>query len=215
MERIPAIFTSIYEKACSLVVRQYYHRVAEEIVSEFHEGFMLDLGTGPGHLPVEIAKMAPLVTVVGVDLSRPFIRMAGQRALQAGLADRVRFEVGNATKLRFEDESFDRVISTGMLHMLRNPSRMLGECRRVLKPGGEAWIYDPARVSSQIDKKRWKNSFSIAEKCIYPLLGIYARLNPPHTFTREHLVSMVETASFIEYRIEQRDAGEWKIRLKK
>lgn len=214
IERIPALFASIYEKACRLVIIQYYRRVAEEIVSEFKEGRMLDLGTGPGYLPIEIAKRAPLVTVVGIDLSRPFIGMARKKASRAGLAHRVQFEAGNAKKLRFEDESFDRVISTGMLHMLRDPVKMLIECRRVLKPGGEVWIYDPARVSSQIDKKRWKNSFTSLERWTYPLLALYSRINPPHVYRREQLASMIESASFKEYEMEK-DAGEWRIRLKK
>ena len=214
IERIPALFVTIYEKACRLVIERYYRRVAEEIVSEFREGRMLDLGTGPGYLPIEIAKKTPLVTVVGIDLSRPFIRMAGEKALQAGLERRVQFEVGNATKLSFEDESFDRVISTGMLHMLKDPAKMFRECYRILKSGGQAWIFDPARVSSQIDKERWKESFTFLERWIYPLLGLYSRINPPHVYTREQLVSMIESSSFQEYEMEE-DAGEWRIRLRK
>jgi len=214
MERIPAPFASIYEKACRLVVERYYRRVAKDIVSEFKEGRLLDLGTGPGYLPIEIAQRAPHVTVVGVDLSRPFIRMAREKALKAGLAHRVRFEVGNAAKLRFDDDSFDRVISTGMLHMINDPVRMLRECHRVLKPGREAWIYDPARVSSQIDKKRWKESFTFLERWIYPLLALYARLNPPHVYTKERIASMIESASFKEYDMEE-EAGELIIRIKK
>ena len=214
MERIPGLFVSIYDKACRLVIERYYRRIAEEILLEFREGRLLDLGTGPGYLPFEIAKKAPSVTVVGIDLSRPFIRIARKKARLAGLEHRVRFEVGNATKLRFEDESFDRVISTGMLHMLRDPDKMFLECRRVLKPGGQAWIYDPARVSSQIDKRRWKASFTLLERWTYPLLALYARMNPPHVYTREQLVSMIEAASFENYEMEE-DAGEWRIRLRK
>ena len=214
MERIPAPFASIYEKACRLAVERYYKPVAQEIVSWLREGSILDLGTGPGCLPVEIAKKAPFITVVGVDLSRPLIRMGRQKALEAGLAQRVRFEVGNATRLRFEDESFDMVVSTGMLHMLKDPLKMLGECRRVLKPGGETWIYDPARVSSQIDKKRWKESFTCFERAVYPFLGFYSRINPPQTYTGEQLASVIESASFKEYSMEE-DAGEWRIRLEK
>jgi ubiquinone/menaquinone biosynthesis C-methylase UbiE len=134
IERIPAPFASIYEKATRLVVKTYYARVAEEIVFAFAKGRVLDLGTGPGYLPIEIARRAASVSVVGIDLSRPLITMAREKALDAGLSDRVQFEVGNATKLRFEEESFDRVVSTGMLHMLRDPVKMLVECRRVLKP---------------------------------------------------------------------------------
>ena len=214
IERIPAVFVSIYDKACRLVIERYYRRVAEEIVLEFREGRLLDLGTGPGYLPIEIAKKTPNVTVVGIDLSRPFIRMGREKARLAGLEHRVRFEVGNATKLRFENETFDRVVSTGMLHMLKNPGKMFLECHRVLKPGGEAWIYDPARVSSQIDKKRWKASFTFLERWTYPLLALYARINPPQVYTREQLVSMIEAVSFQNYEMEE-DAGEWRIRLRK
>jgi ubiquinone/menaquinone biosynthesis C-methylase UbiE len=214
IERIPALFTSMYEKACRLVIGRYYRLVAGEIIADFEQGRILDLGTGPGYLPIEIAKRAPLVTLVGIDLSGSFIRMAREKALLAGLADRVHFEVGNATKLRFEDESFDRVISTGMLHMLRDPAGMLAECHRVLKPGGEAWIYDPARVSSQIDKTSWKESFTFLEKWTYPLLALYARINPPHVYAREQLAAMIESASFHDYEMEE-DDGEWRIRLKK
>jgi ubiquinone/menaquinone biosynthesis C-methylase UbiE len=214
IERIPALFTSIYEKASRLVIGSYYSRVAEEIVSVLKEGRLLDLGTGPGYLPLEIAKKSPFVTVVGIDLSRSFIRMARRKAGWAGLEQRVRFEVGNATNLTFEDDSFDMIVSTGMLHMLRDPAGMLVECHRVLKRGGEAWIYDPARVCSQIDKTRWKGSFTSFEKWICPLLALYARINPPHVYTREHLAAMIESASFNDYKMEEH-AGEWRIRLKK
>jgi len=214
MERIPAIFASIYEKASRMVIGRYYRGVAGEIVAELREGRLLDLGTGPGYLPIEIAKRAPLVTVVGIDLSRPLIRMARKNAGRAGVLQRVRFEVGNAARLRFEDDFFDMVISTGMLHMLRSPVKVLTECRRVLKPGGEVWIYDPAGVSSRIDRKRWKSSFSPMEKVAYPLLGLYSRLNPPHVYTGEQLVSIIEAASFKDYEMEK-DGGEWRIRLKK
>jgi ubiquinone/menaquinone biosynthesis C-methylase UbiE len=214
IERIPAPFASIYEKATRLVVKTYYARVAEEIVFAFDKGRLLDLGTGPGYLPIEIARKAACVSVVGIDLSRPLITMAREKALDAGLSDRVQFEVGNATKLRFEEESFDRVVSTGMLHMLRDPVKMLVECRRVLKPGMEAWIYDPARVSSQIDNERWKASFTSVEQWLYRLFVFFARINPPHVYSREQIVSMIEAASFKKYRIEQ-DQEEWKIKLTK
>jgi len=214
MERIPAPFASMYEKACRLVVEPYYRRVAEEVVSTFRKGRLLDLGTGPGYLPIEIAKKAPRVMVVGVDLSRPFIRMARKQAMKIGLAHRVRFEVGDAKKLRFDEGSFDGIISTGMLHMLKDPVRMLKECHRVLKPGGEGWIYDPARVSSQIDKRRWKDSFTPVERWVFPLLAMYARINPPHAYTREKLAAMMRSASFQDFTLQEHD-GEWKIRMRK
>jgi ubiquinone/menaquinone biosynthesis C-methylase UbiE len=212
--RIPAPFASMYEKACRLVIERYYVPLADEIVLEFTEGHLLDLGTGPGYLPIEIAKRAPLVNLVGLDLSLPLIRMARENARRAGTAGRLRFEVGNAARLRFADNSFDRVVSTGMLHMLTNPVTVLKEARRVLKQGADALIYDPARVSSQIDKKLWKESFSFVEKWTYPLLSLYSRLNPPRVYTRAQIASMIESASFGEYEIRGNEA-EWRIRARK
>ncbi len=52
IERIPGVLASSYEKATNLAIESYYHQVAEEVVSVFKEGTILDLGTGPGNLPV-------------------------------------------------------------------------------------------------------------------------------------------------------------------
>lgn len=214
IERIPAPLASLYEKATRLVIESYYSRVAEEIVSSFKEGVLLDLGTGPGYLPIEILKRSPLVRCDAIDLSGRLIRMARVNAQKAGVADRLNFEVGNAAKLRFEDESYDRVISTGMLHMLKDPVKVVGECYRVLKPGGETWIYDPARVSSQMDKEKWKASLDFIEKLSYSLFKLYLQICPPHAYSREQVEEIISATRFKEYEIEEQDK-EIKVKLKK
>jgi ubiquinone/menaquinone biosynthesis C-methylase UbiE len=214
IERIPAPLASLYEKATRLVIESYYSQVAEEIVSSFKGGLLLDLGTGPGYLPIEIVKRFPSIRCDGVDLSGRLIKLARVNARKAGVADRLNFEVGNAAKLRFEDESYDMVISTGMLHMLRDPVRMLKECYRVLKQGGEAWIYDPARVSSQMDKEKWKASLNVMEKLSYVLFKLYLRINPPYTYGQEQVEEMIAATKFKEYEIEEEDK-EMKVKLRK
>lgn len=214
IERIPAPLASLYEKATRLVIESYYSGVAEEVVSRFKKGALLDLGTGPGYLPIEIVKRSPSIRCDGIDLSGRLIRMARANARKAGVAGRLNFEVGNAAKLRFEDASYDMVISTGMLHMLKDPVKVLMECYRVLKPGGEAWIYDPARVSSQMDQEKWKASLNAIEKLSYVLFKLYLRINPPHTYGREQVEVMIAVTKFTEYEIEEEDK-EIKVKFRK
>ena len=211
IERIPGPVASIYEKATRMVIESYYAQVAEEVVSNLKAGKILDLGTGPGYLPIQIVKQSRSIRVDGIDLGRKLIEMAKENALKAGVADRLNFEIGNAARLRFEDGSYDMVISTGMLHMVRDPIKMLTECYRVLKPGGEAWIYDPAQVSAQIDKSKWKASLTFVEKIIYGLFILYTKINPTHIYDGKQVIEMIAATDFKEYRIEE--AGK-KIKVK-
>jgi len=211
IERIPGPMASVYEKATRMVIDSYYSQVAEEVASRLKSGTILDLGTGPGYLPIEIVKRAPSIKVDGVDLASKLIRIARGNAVGAGVADKLHFEVGNATRLRFEDGSYDMVLSTGMLHMLKNPVKVINECYRVLKSGGEAWIYDPAKVSSQIDVRKWKASLTLWERFLYRLFTLFSPFNPPHTYSREQVIEMLATTDFKEYWIEE---GDNEIRLK-
>lgn len=204
IERIPGVLASSYEKATRMVIEAYYGQVAEEIVSNFQSGEILDLGTGPGYLPIEIVRRAPDITIIGVDLSRKLIQMAQANAAKSGLSHQLRFEVGNSAGLRFDDGVFDMVISTGMLHSLKNPVAVLKEIYRVLKNGSVAWIYDPANVTPYIDKKKWKASLNIRERSFlwfFKLLGLH---NPIAAYTREQVIPMIAATDFEAFEIDER-----------
>jgi ubiquinone/menaquinone biosynthesis C-methylase UbiE len=82
------------------------------------------------------------VEVVGADISPAMVAIASGRARAEGIADRIRFRVGDAAALPFPDGSFDLVLSTLSLHHWSKPEQAAREMWRVLKDGGEAWIYD-------------------------------------------------------------------------
>jgi ubiquinone/menaquinone biosynthesis C-methylase UbiE len=214
MERIPRVFAPLYEKAARMAGERYYRQVARDVVARLEAGKILDLGTGPGYLPVEIARISSAITIVAVDLSARLIETAKKNALRAGLENRVHFETGNASSLNFPDASYDMVISTGMLHMLRKPVKVLEEIYRVLKPGGEAWIYDPARISSQINRKEWRASLSLGERLTYKLFLLFARINPPREYHREQVLELVSQTRFRRYEIEEQN-GEITLKLVK
>ena len=211
IERIPGVLASAYEKATRQVIESYYRHVAYEIVSHLSGGTILDIGTGPGYLPIEIAKRASEVRIVGIDLSRKLIEMARSSAAKAGLSDRLRFQIGNASRLDFEDSTFDMIISTGMLHSLKDPVRVLQEIYRVLKAGREAWIFDPAKVTSAVDRKKWKASLNPRERFFLWLFKLTGLHKPIKTYSREQAVALIRKTDFKNYWI---DASENQIKIK-
>jgi SAM-dependent methyltransferase len=134
----------MYDALVASALEGFYARVAEEIARAFPRGRVLEVGSGPGQLAARLAREAPNVTLVGVDISEAMVERASRRADEAGLAGRVRFEVGDVGALPFDDGEFDAVVSTLSLHHWPDPSRGLAEIYRVLKPGQEARIYDLA-----------------------------------------------------------------------
>jgi len=119
-----------------------YESLSEEIVSKINQGKILDIGTGSGNLPIEIAKRAPNLKIIGIDISKVLIKIARKMAKRENVENTVKFEVKSAYNLKFEDSRFDLVISLGVVHHLKYPLRAFNEIYRVLKPGREAWIYD-------------------------------------------------------------------------
>jgi ubiquinone/menaquinone biosynthesis C-methylase UbiE len=203
-ERIPGVLASSYEKASHMVIDGYYSQVADEIVSNIRQGAMLDLGTGPGYLPVEIVKRAPGIHITGVDLSRKLIHMARRHAHTAGLSHQLTFAVGNSARLRYGDGVFDMVISTGMLHSLKNPVAVLKEIHRVLKKDADAWIYDPANVIRYIDKAKWKASLDLRERFFLWVFGLFGLHKPMVVYRKSDVIPMIEAAGFNKYRIDER-----------
>ena len=90
----------------------------------------LDLGTGTGGAALAIARRFPEVQVVGADLAERMIEQA-RHNLTDDVRGRVRFEVADASKLPYEDGSFDLV---GLSNMIP----FFDELARVLAPGG--WV---------------------------------------------------------------------------
>ncbi|MBN2381071.1 class I SAM-dependent methyltransferase [candidate division WOR-3 bacterium] len=111
----------------------------------FENGRVLDVGSGGGEMLIEIVKELPGLEGVGVDLSEPLIGMAGKKAEEAGIADRIKFIKGDVQNMPFKDDSFDAVISLNVFHVLPDPVAMLDEVERVLKPDGRFGLSDIKR----------------------------------------------------------------------
>jgi SAM-dependent methyltransferase len=110
---------------------------------------VLEVGCGAG---VDLARFARGgARVTGVDLAESAIALARANFEQQGLPGD--FRVADGERLPFADDSFDLVYAHGVVQYTANPERLVSECRRVLRPGGEAVFQVYNRIS-------WLNALS-------------------------------------------------------
>ena len=103
---------------------------------------VLDLGCGTATLLLLLKERCPSAEVVGVDGDPKVLAFARAKAEKQGVA--IRFDEALATQLPYGDASFDRVLSSLMLHHLTRDEKLqaLREARRVLAPGASFHLVD-------------------------------------------------------------------------
>ena len=106
---------------------------------------VLDIGSGIGGPARYIANTLG-VTVEGIDLTPEFVEAAVEITEMVGMTERVSFQVGSATSIPFDDDTFD---ASTMLHVGMNISDkelLFSEIARVTKPNGSIVVYDVMRT---------------------------------------------------------------------
>jgi ubiquinone/menaquinone biosynthesis C-methylase UbiE len=176
-EKIPWPFTRFYDKYPNRIFAKWFQRIAGDVKNKSIGGNILDIGTGPGRLPIEIAKQVKNVKVFGIDMSEDMVRIAKKNADRAEVSDRVEFRVRSAYNTGFDNNSIDLVVSTGTLHHLSQPLVAFDEMYRILKPGGEAWLFDGRKDVTREDFEETVRSLGI-EKDIPVPLQIIERIWP-------------------------------------
>lgn len=114
-------------------------------------GVALDVGCGPGQIPIMMAARWPGLRITGLDAAPAMIEQARKEAASAGVA--ISFQVlrlgphGEA-RLPFDDAAFDLVTSNSVLHHVADSVAFFDEIARVAKPEGAVLIRDLRRPSA-------------------------------------------------------------------
>jgi ubiquinone/menaquinone biosynthesis C-methylase UbiE len=150
---IPALkyswLTSFYDLIMRLTMREltFKQRLVEQACIEKGQ-HILDLGCGTATLAILIKKMYPETEVTGLDRDPDVLKIARAKVARNNL--NIKLDQGMAFKLPYPDGSFDRVLSSLLLHHLtrENKIRTLREVFRVLRPGGEFHLADFGKPSN-------------------------------------------------------------------
>jgi ubiquinone/menaquinone biosynthesis C-methylase UbiE len=110
-------------------------------------GAVLEVAPGPGYLAIELAKRGYRVTAL--DISQSFVRIARENAARSGVQVDVRH--GNASAMPLADASFDYVVCMAAFKNFTDPVGAINEMHRVLRPGGQASVFDLRRDASLQD----------------------------------------------------------------
>jgi len=154
---VPALgsvwLTPLYDAVAWLLGERTFKRdlIRQARIAPGHD--VLDLGCGTGTLALLVKEAHPDARVSGVDVDPKILAIARGKVAAAG-AD-VRLVEGSATAPPLPDASFDRVLTTLMLHHLTTPQKReaLAAVRRLLRPGGELHVADwgrPQNVLMQV-----------------------------------------------------------------
>ena len=182
--------TSLYDRSIAITMREgaWRPRLVREVL-EGGPGEVLDLGCGSGTLAIAIAAAPGLHRVTGIDGDPEILDMA--RAKPGSNA--IEWVEGLADELPFDDGSFDRVVTSLLLHHLEPPVKRaaLAEARRVLRPGGRLHVADFGRSQDP------------AMRLLFAVLQVLDGFSNTADHPAGRLPGMVEAAGFRN--VERRD----------
>lgn len=118
-----------------------------ETYPDLTEGHVVDLGCGPGDIPIRLARAHPSLHITGVDASEPMIRLAREAVQAGGLNDRITLDCRRFQDLAFP-ERVDAIISNSLLHHVPNPFQFWYAVKVLAKSGAPVLVMDLLRPDS-------------------------------------------------------------------
>ncbi len=152
---------------------------------------VLEIAPGPGDLAIELAKLTGC-RMVGLDISRTFVRIAEENARKAGV--RIDFEQGDAADLPFPAQQFDFIVCRAAFKNFARPLKALDEMYRVLKVGGVALIIDLRKDFSRQAVNEYVRGRGAISAAIIKLT--FNTMLKKRAYTKEGIAELVSQSQF-------------------
>ncbi len=133
-----------------------------ELFDDLDEAHILDLGCGPGDIPIRLARKHSTCRVTGVDASAPMIDWANRLTREAGLQDRLTFLCHRFQDLTL-DTPADALISNSLVHHVPNPLRFWFGVKSLVKSGGPVLVMDLLRPETEEEAKALVDQYAADE----------------------------------------------------
>jgi len=128
---------------------------------------VLDMGCGTGVAARQIAAREGFSgSVLGIDQSPYLVAIAKELAREEGLDGQLEFQAGDTQSLDLSDDTFDAVVLHTLLSHVTDPLIVLGEAKRVAKPGAMIGVFDGDYASLTFEQEDQAKAKADDEKLI-------------------------------------------------
>ena len=155
MEKAYARWAPVYDRLCGPVFVEGRRAAAQaaKFAARAHGGRILEIGVGTG---LSFDDYDATTEIIGIDLSGPMIARARERLASGRYPFVKELTVMDAHHLSFADATFDCVVGQFVITLVEDPERVLCECARVLKPGGQIilvnHLYSEKGIAAAIER---------------------------------------------------------------
>ena len=182
-----------------------FRALARRVADSLRPGSaVLEIAPGPGYFAIELAKSGDY-RVTGLDISKTFVELARERAAEQKV--KVDFQLGNASDMPFEDESFDFTLCRAAFKNFSEPVRAIEEMYRVLKPGGRAMIIDLKRDAPKDAVDRMVDGFALSRFSTWTTKVTFHMMLLKRAYTRAEFQEMIARTKFSKTEITESETG--------
>ena len=204
------ILATWYAKNTAKSLREF-SSLAKRIAAQLQPGDrVLEIAPGPGRLAIELARLGSY-RIVGIDISRSFVRIATESAARAGV--KVTFQQGDAAALPFMADSMDFIVCRAAFKNFGDPTGALVEMHRVLRTGGTALIIDMRNNASNESIADQVANMHLGRIDAFLTRGVLSSLRK-RAYSEEDFRRMIQATAFGHFDIVEEPMG-FEIRLVK